>query len=173
MSQDLSVEERVAALRQAFDQSFARGLDEGKEEERDFVGFCFEREQFALPVGELAAVEKRRKLVRLPSAPRACCGLAGVRGKLVAVYDLAALLGFAAGQELRWLVVPRGAPGVAFGVARLEGYVRAPVSALLARPVGPGDLSVATLRHGSATLSVLSMQALLSGLSMPGDGVAP
>ena len=165
MSHDLDVDERVLALRRAFDQSFARGLDDHSEEQRDFLSFCFERQLFALPISELSAVEKRRKLVRLPAAPQACRGLAGVRGKLVAVYDLAALLGFLPSAELRWLVVPRGTQGVAFGVTSVERYLRAPARAVLPRALTAGDACVATLVHDSSTLSVLGTDRLVSALT--------
>ena len=88
-----------------------------------------------------------------------------MRGKLVAVYDLAALLGFPPSAELRWLVVPRSTPGVAFGVTSVERYLRAPARAVLPREISAGDACVATLAHDSSTLSVLATDRLVSALT--------
>jgi chemotaxis signal transduction protein len=164
VSDDSPVLERIDALRRAFDESFACPRSEQGAASLDFLTFSFGERRFALPVSELAVLEKRRKIVPLPNAARACLGVSGVRGKLVAVYDLSALLSLPPAADLRWLLVPSAERGVAFAISELEGYRRAPAEAVFAREVAADDPCVAGLIHGDLSCSVLSAARLLGRL---------
>jgi purine-binding chemotaxis protein CheW len=63
-------------------------------------------------------------------------GLAGIRGNLVPVYALAALLGHEAREPPRWFALSSGSDRVALAFAELEGYLERPRSEVRAAAEG-------------------------------------
>jgi chemotaxis signal transduction protein len=124
------VAERLAELKHAFDASFAASIVKRDEAPRSALYIRTRGRQLAVRVDELAGVEPCRRLVRTPNRPRGLLGLTGVRGQLVATYDLAALLGAPAHAEgapeapLRWMLLCDGNPEISLAVEQIEGYVR-------------------------------------------------
>ncbi|MCC6998989.1 MAG: chemotaxis protein CheW [Deltaproteobacteria bacterium] len=86
---------------------------------------------YALRVAHIGALHADRQLTPLPGPIPELLGLAGVRGDLVPVYDLGALLGHAAASSPRWLVVSADARvGLAFEA--FEAHLRV-------APPGPAE----------------------------------
>lgn len=85
---------RIAEVRRAFDASFAApeaSYDE--DEHRNVLAVRAGDGSFAVRLEALAGVEACRKIVHLPGALPGMLGVAGIRGRLLAVYHLGALLG--------------------------------------------------------------------------------
>lgn len=124
------VAQRLAELKNAFDSSFTLPIAEREEQPRRALHIRARGRQLAVRVDELAGVEPCRRIVRTPSRPRGLLGLTGVRGQLVATYDLAALLGDPAHAQdapeapLRWMLLCLGNPEVSLAVEQIEGYVQ-------------------------------------------------
>jgi chemotaxis signal transduction protein len=125
------VTQRLAELTHAFDASFAAPMAKRDEERRGALYICARRRQLAVRVDELAGVEPCGRIVRTPNRPRGLLGLTGVRGQLVATYDLAALLGEPAHTDqgaldapLHWMLLCLGNPEISLAVEQVEGYVR-------------------------------------------------
>lgn len=131
---------RLHALRSAFDQSFARSRQPPETDGTDFLLIRVAGEPYAVRLTEVAALEADRAITPVPSEAPALLGVAGLRGALVAVFDLAQLLGHSsagsAGQRVqstaassRWLVlVQRSLVAMAF--AEFEGQRRLSPDAL-------------------------------------------
>lgn len=124
-SRDL--EARIAALRLAFDQSFAAAPRPPDADPVDVLVVALGDAAMALRVTDLDGLERGRRVVALPGSPAPLRGLAGVRGEAIAVYDLGLLLGLAP-SDPTWLAVTRAAPDVAFGFERLVGFRRLPAA---------------------------------------------
>jgi chemotaxis signal transduction protein len=121
---------RLRALRGEFDQSFARPGT-------DFLLIRVAGEPHALRLAEVAALEADRAITPVPSEARALLGVAGLRGALVAVFDLAQLLGLPAPSPAgksppsgrRWLALVKGTQ-VAMAFGEFEGQRRLGADAL-------------------------------------------
>ncbi|XYI02824.1 chemotaxis protein CheW [Sorangium sp. So ce1128] len=122
--------ERLAELQRAFDASFAAPAEARPEEPARGLAIRAGDRRLVTRVDELAAVEPCRRIVPLAGGPPGLLGLAGLRGRLVAVYDLAALVGgrpragAAAGPAPRWLLVCAEHPEIALAIDELEGHAR-------------------------------------------------
>jgi purine-binding chemotaxis protein CheW len=121
---------RAEALRQAFDRGFAEAPRTALAEQADLLALSLAGHPFAIRLGEAAGLFSDRKVTPTPTAIREFRGIAGVRGALVPVYDLAALMGYAPVERLRWLLVAREAP-VAFAFDDFEGQLRLENAALV------------------------------------------
>jgi len=92
-------------LRQLFDRLFIATPHAAALRRECFIGIRAGGDRLALRLSELAGLEKRCRVVPLPGCDPALLGLAGIRRRLVPVYDLAALLGCegTAGNDWRWV----------------------------------------------------------------------
>ncbi len=158
------VEDRAVAMRQAFDEAFARP----REEREATIGMLILRvrtTELACSLEGLAGFEVDRRLVPLVGGPPGLLGLAGVRGKLVPVYSLAALLGL--GDETgRWLALARGAEPVALSFHGLERFLRVPRTAVhLGQPAsGVAHHISGLLRVGSGSYNLLDLPSVLAAV---------
>ncbi|WP_437878546.1 chemotaxis protein CheW [Sorangium sp. So ce513] len=130
-----SLADRLAALRDAFDASFAAPALPCADEPARALAIRAGDRRLLARIDELAAVEPCRRIVPLAGGPPGLLGLAGLRGRLVAVYDLAALVGgrpragvadAAAGPAPRWLLVCAESPDVALAIDEIEGHASLP-----------------------------------------------
>jgi chemotaxis signal transduction protein len=101
---------RLLALRQGFDRAFSEPVADAVVETLEVLDIRVGREHFALRVSEIAALEADRTITAVPSDHPELLGIAGVRGSVVAVFDLAALLDLPRVDASRWLVLAKGAP---------------------------------------------------------------
>jgi purine-binding chemotaxis protein CheW len=120
---------RAEELANAFDRSFAeaRGVPAGEADE--FLAVQVAGERHAMRLAEVGGLHPARTVTPLPGLFPALMGLAGLRGALVPVYDLALLFGHEAPGAARWMVLAPGA-GVAFAFEALDGQFRAPSAAV-------------------------------------------
>jgi chemotaxis signal transduction protein len=89
-------------------------------------------------MGDLAALARAQTVMPIPSADLALLGLAGLKGRLVAVYSLAATIGSPAlnTEPERWLVLCRNEDRIALAFTAAEGTLMVPSSELY--PVSQG-----------------------------------
>lgn len=127
---------RAEDLRRAFDQGFA-APPASPEETEDLLAVDLGGHAFALRVREVAELARCRRLVPLPGAVPGLLGVAGVRGEVVPVYDLAELLGQTRPAEPPgWLAICGGGDVVALGFHAFAGHLRVARSALSAPAAG-------------------------------------
>ena len=112
--------DRVRALRRDFDGAFARPLPEEPPAAEEVLGLRVGGAPFAVRLADLAALRPHRAPTPLPGGPPGLIGLDAEGATLLAVYDLAALLGRPTG-ELRWQIVPRADGEIALAFAALDG----------------------------------------------------
>jgi purine-binding chemotaxis protein CheW len=117
-------------LRRDFDEAFTRPRGEVAAPGERLLSLALGEERFVMAVADLAGLVPAPRSVPLPGAPRALVGLAGLRGELVPIYDLAALLGLASGGPPTWLALYEPAQPIAFGFDTLLGHLVAPAENL-------------------------------------------
>jgi chemotaxis signal transduction protein len=133
MSDDrLRFSNQVAEMRDAFDRSFTEARPPEPPPEEDLLAIQIGAKPYALRLSEISGLFSDRRITPLPGSAPTLLGLAGFRGAIVPVYDLAALLGHPPTETTRWLVTASGVP-VAFAFAVMVGYVRVAREAIVAQ----------------------------------------
>jgi purine-binding chemotaxis protein CheW len=145
---------RLAELRQAFDRSFVeRPRDEAARSE-DLLAIRVGRDPYAVRVNATAGLIADRPVTPLPGSGPELSGVAGLRGSVVPVYDLATLLGLPGPPNAaRWMILAAGSPLFALAFDRLDGHLRVPLDAIAEAAVGPdGPGTAAGTAHVSAII---------------------
>jgi chemotaxis signal transduction protein len=116
----------AAALRLAFDRAFAEPPAPKTAAFEDVLAIRIATDPFALVLSEAAGLFVDRTIVPVPSPVAELLGVASLRGRVAAVYDLGVLLGYPAAPAPRWFVLARepGAIGLAFEA--FEAHARIP-----------------------------------------------
>ncbi|MGH7508795.1 MAG: chemotaxis protein CheW [Gemmatimonadales bacterium] len=129
MSQTPGLDVRVAALRQAFDESFAAPPPEESQGLEDLLRIRVAGDPYAIRLRDIAGVVARRKVVPIPGGSSDFLGSAGIRGGIVPVFALALLLGYDQAADLpSWMVLCGPDESVALAFPEFEGYSRLPHS---------------------------------------------
>jgi purine-binding chemotaxis protein CheW len=157
---------RVSDLRESFDKTFALPPPSADRETVGLLAIRAGSGSYAIRVEQLSDVHGKCKVVPLPGAHPDMLGLAGIRGRLVPVYSLAALLGFGKTTSWTWLAICGSDRPLGLTFDDLEGYVQA----------SPADLYPAAefersrghvrevLRKDGATRSVVSASSIVTML---------
>ncbi len=119
---------RATALREAFDKERAAPVSSRRDEQTEsLLAIRVSKDSYAIQASEISGLIVGRKIVRLPSSVPELLGIAGVRGVLVPVYSLAALLGYSAeNDEPRWLALCGTEDCIALAFGDFESYLRIP-----------------------------------------------
>ncbi|HEX2009632.1 MAG TPA: chemotaxis protein CheW [Roseateles sp.] len=127
---------RIAQWREAFDRAFADPLPEPGPAPIDYLGLSLAGQPHALRLAELATLQALEgSPLPYPGAPPQLLGLIALRGKVLPLFDLQALLGLGPGQRPTWLVLPRNA-ALALAFEHFDGHWRLPPSACVLSPQG-------------------------------------
>jgi purine-binding chemotaxis protein CheW len=117
------ISDRAAALREAFDRSFVEPQHCDAVATEDFLAIRVGGDPHMLRLAEIAGFYSDRKITGLPSRAAALAGIAGFRGTMLPVYDLAVLLKYAPSQSARWMAIAAEAP-LALTFDSFEGHFR-------------------------------------------------
>lgn len=120
------VSEKVAELRHSFDETWAAPFSEATEELPDsLLSIRVSGDAYAIKVSEIVGLVTGRKIVSVPAPIPELLGLAGIRGTLVPVYSLKAILGYGSDDEQpRWLALCGTEECFAVAFHEFEGYLR-------------------------------------------------
>lgn len=136
--------DRAAELRRAFDLSFADPPASGAAALDDLLEIGLDGTRYALRVSEISGLIADVKMTPVPTPVRELIGICGVRGVILPVYDLRALLGHPVHTRPRWLAMAAATSvGLAFDV--FEKQVRVPQEAVV--PHDRGDTAVRHVRE--------------------------
>ena len=108
-------------LRAELDLSFARPAVHDQAERLDVLTFAIGQDLYALRLTEIAEVAVRPVITKTPSSARTFLGLTATRGRVLAAYDLGALLG-GMPAPASWLVVCAAEQSVGLTFERFVGY---------------------------------------------------
>jgi purine-binding chemotaxis protein CheW len=158
---------RAASLRENFDRGFAAPRQETAAALVDFLAISVGTAPYAIRLADIAALSNGHNVTAIPGQPAALLGLAGVRGVILPVYGLAALLNHDTAMPAGWLV---RAPPVAFAFSRFEGLLRLPASSIVPPPATHRHLR-GFLEHGAKIRPVLDMPALFESVRILADAM--
>lgn len=127
--------DRVTGLREAFDRSFAQAPSREVAAVENLLAIRVGADPYVLRMTEVSGLFADKKVTRLPSPVSELSGIAGFRGAVLPVYDLAMLLGYPRAISPRWLVVIAVTP-VALAFDSFDGYLKVRDAAIVpeARP---------------------------------------
>jgi chemotaxis signal transduction protein len=126
-------------LRRRFDAAFVAAPVDRDEDLESFLAVKIGNEGYALRIRDVTGFAAARKIVPLPSPIAEMLGLAGIRGSVVPVFSLAAMIGYGQAQEVpRWFLLCGAAEPIALGFGEFEGYLELP-RASRSEVAGAGD----------------------------------
>jgi purine-binding chemotaxis protein CheW len=158
-----ALKETARALRHEFDASFARAPEVVRHHAHDFLTLGVGGDPYAVPLADVAGLHKDWRVVAIPSDAPELLGVAGHRGTLVPVYDLAALVGYRPERSARWIAtVPSSLVALAF--ARFDGHVQLPSEAVSAQR-GAGAYVRGMLSVAGPPRPILDLRAVVEVVS--------
>jgi purine-binding chemotaxis protein CheW len=116
-------------LRQEFDRAFARAPERKDDHTLDLLGITLFGAAYALRLADVAGLYAGKKIARVPASRPGLLGIAGFRGAILPVYDLAALIGLPASVRPKWLAVAKSGD-VAIAFDSFDGHLRVPEAAV-------------------------------------------
>lgn len=149
-------------LRRAFDASFAAPLPERAAAPKRVLVLRAGTTRLAVHLANVSAIQRLPRRVALPDAPPELLGLVGVRGRLVAAYRLARLLGSDVDEDPRWLLLGKGDEPLGLALEGFEGQRDVPAGDIYPDPQpGAARPHVRELaRLGDGVVGVLDVEAL-------------
>lgn len=161
-------ETRLATLRRDFDQAFARAHPQQADDLARLVGLRVGAGRYVVRLDELGGLHERPPVTPLPGGAPALMGLASHQGDILAVYDLATLLGLPDDRaRARWIVMARGEPSVALAFTELEGHHRVSQAAIIPASNGSDPSVLEFLAVEEMVLGVLSLEAVIASITSP------
>ncbi len=125
------IESNAAALRQAFDLSFALPPPPASPEVEDLLTIRIAGDPYAIRLCDIAGMVTGRKVLAVPTDALDLLGLAGIRGGIVPVFGLASILGYRQPPDSpRWMILCGADESIALAFSDFEGYLRLPRSCL-------------------------------------------
>ena len=153
-------------LRRSFDLSFQQPLVERAQELVHLLIVRIGSARFALKVADLAGLARAQTVVPIPGSDFGLLGIAGLKGRMVAVYSLAAMIGSTelSTEQNRWLVLCRCEKEIALAFTAVTGTMMVPRTEL--SPVSPGAPPHATdaVGSGSSQLWLLNVSSIAGNL---------
>ncbi len=118
---------RAAELRRAFDEAFAAPPVRRSEQRESLIAIRVAGESLMVRTHEITGLARRARVVPVPTDVPELLGITAIRGALLAVYDLARLLGIGApASEPAWLLLANPEAPVALAFEKFEGQMEVP-----------------------------------------------
>lgn len=125
-SNSYNLPDGLGMLRQEFHQSFAAPIRDHIQETEDILAFRIAGDSYGLNARQISGITRAHRIVPIPGDTPELLGLVQVRGALVSVYSLAALLGYSisAAQSPCWLALCGKNGLIGLDLGQLEAYTR-------------------------------------------------
>jgi len=166
---DLSISETALAIRKEFDNTFALAPITTTEVFENLLAIGLGGATFAIRVSEISGIYVDRCIMTLPSPIDELLGVVGLRGQIVPVYDLAALMGYVRQAAPRWLVIVLSSglrEPVALTFDTFELHLSVSSQQLIE---SPGTHLGVAVRNGDAVIPIIQLQSLLQDIKRRAD----
>jgi chemotaxis signal transduction protein len=166
--------ERVRALRESFDRGFAEPASAAIGDRTDFLAVRVGGDPYALRLSELLGLVADKRIVKTPSRSDALLGLAGFRGAITPVFDLARLLGYPPADAPRWLALTRDGALIGLAFELFEAHLRVTSEAFVKDAAGDRPGLRGAVRDSDLTRPILHFPSLLTIIERqaPGSGAS-
>lgn len=114
----------AGTLRRRFDEAFAAPASSMTEPLEDLLAIRIGSNPYALRLSEIAGLYVGVKIVPVPSPVAQLLGIVGIRGMMVPIYDLAALLRCPPEANSRWFILARAPQPVGFAFETFESHLQ-------------------------------------------------
>ncbi len=163
----------LLALRREFDAGFAQAPQNARAAQENLLAIRVGANGYALRIHDIGGLHVDKLVVPMPTPVAELKGVAGFRGRVAPVYDLAGLLGYALQPETRWMVLTRGSEPVALAFDQFEGHFSVDADALVksadakSAPVNtPAEPTQATafdaVRHAGTLWPIIDIASLIN-----------
>jgi purine-binding chemotaxis protein CheW len=161
------------ALRRAFDHSFATARGAERPEYESILAIRIAGHPYAVRLREIASLQADRRIVAFPSHIPYFLGLIGLRGVMVPVYDLRAMLGYTVVPDPRWLLLVRAPELVGLGFDLFEAHLRMEPGqhSSTHAEVPPAQHVSGLVRTAEATRPLIHIASLLQAIAACADAV--
>jgi chemotaxis signal transduction protein len=155
----------AAAIARAFDATFTEAPRTVAEDTEELLGAAVAGGSYFLRLRDVKGLFSRPKIVPVPSPVPEFVGVMGLRGTVVPIYGLGALLGHGGPiDDLSWvLLVGEGSTRVGLGAREFTGYLRLERQAIATAPER-GGLVRETARVGPHLRGVVDVEAVVAAL---------
>jgi chemotaxis signal transduction protein len=167
-----SVNRTAAALRRQFDEGFAAPAASITEPLEGLLAIRVGSDPFALRLSEITGLRVGVKIVPVPSPVSQLLGIVGIRGMMVPIYDLAALLRYPPASNSRWFVFARVQQPVGFAFETFESHVQVSQASLASGNRENADTGAAVLHVRGSVRAAGALRPIIhlaSMLEMIGD----
>ena len=125
----------VTELRLAFDQSFAKPPALASATSVNLLSIRVAGEPYAIRVDEISRLVAGGRITPVPSPTPNLLGIAGIKGRFIAAYSLAMMLGYPRGGENpKWLAVCGKEKAFGLAFAEFEHLFQVPMTAFSIQP---------------------------------------
>jgi chemotaxis signal transduction protein len=161
----------AAELRQAFDASFAQPAIVSFDDREVLLDVLVGTAPYAIRVSDIRGLVADVKVAPLSTAVHGLLGVAGVRGAIVAVYDLASFLGQGESPSIpRWMVIGRTLPiGLAFHT--LSGHLLVDRPQVVRQVSGTAHVQEVALLNGRTT-PIVALASIADSVTSRVDAAA-
>jgi chemotaxis signal transduction protein len=162
----------AAALRRLFDEGFAAPAASITEPLEGLLAIRVGSNPFALRLSEIAGLHVGVKIVPLPSPVAQLLGIVAIRGMMVPIYDLAALLRYPPVSNSRWFVLARAPKPVGFAFETFESHLQVSQASLAGGNRASADTSATVLHVRGSVRAAGALRPIIhlaSMLKMIGD----
>jgi purine-binding chemotaxis protein CheW len=122
----------AAALRSSFDESFAAAAASKLERLESLLAIRVGGDPYALRLSQISGLYADRRIVAVPSPVLELLGIVGLRGTMLPVYDLAALLRYPPATSPRWMVLAGGSQQpIGFAFEGFDAHVQVAEASLV------------------------------------------
>lgn len=158
------LEQTLEALRREFDAAFSVPGKPGQAETIRLFLLRAGGNRYAVRAAQTSGILPRPAITALPGARAELLGIAGVRGRLVPVFSLAALQGDRPVGSERWLLLHDGDEPLAFAAEAFDGQVEVAPDAISATE-GVGGYGIASVvEAGGCRRGLLELDAIAASL---------
>jgi purine-binding chemotaxis protein CheW len=168
-NQETAIEGRAKALRQAFDDNFARVPLVQERATEAFLAIDLAGDGYAMRLTQVAALHADKRVTALPGDVSELLGLANFRGTLIPIYDLRILLGYPPGPPPRWMVLVASPTPVGLAFDRYEGHLALSDAEVIqegSTPNAPPHAHVAqAVRVGDMPRKIIDLNAIVESIS--------
>jgi chemotaxis signal transduction protein len=177
LTEQPAIGSKAAELRRAFDRARAVPFSaQAVEQFESLIRIRVYGDPYVIRVSEISGLANDRRVVAFPSHIPEQLGLVGIRGELVSVYSLAALLGYSKeADQGRWLVLCGTENPVGLAFSDFEAYVRVPCTPVSA--TRQNDAVRAHVKHvvraADMVCAVVNIPELLESIKRRCDSSRP